>query len=426
MSATITPTAAVEEIHEHVVARAEKLLCKRYGGSLRLVGAEILEGSGNSTVLRLKLTPSPYLQERTVVVKHSPSSDDPLDPTRFLREVVAYQFTTSLPNDVRPGPVLLAYDMEERLLVISDCGDVDTFADLMDRADTEQRRSLLRRLGRALGLLHSASADHEQDFDILFRRMVSKHGAQASHAGYRDQALETGVLSGLEFLEKHGVVVDDTVRRFAHEAQRRLVSGQHRAFTPFDLSPDNIVYSERPEFLDYEWAGFRDATFDVACVVAGFPQFVFSHRLSDQEADLFVEAWRQEVSAMWPNVNNPDRLRARIVTALVGWAVLSIWHLNFGPLNILDQMSPAEDSVDEAAQNTNLGWSAQQMLDSFDDTAELERLAKIDIYETFDALIRFAQRSDDPRFPAVVDFAQHVIDRFVGAELAETLRENTH
>lgn len=417
MAATITPRESVQDIHEHIVDRAQVVLSKRYGGSPNLVGAEILEGSGSSVVLRLKLRPTPYLQERTVVVKYSPASDSHLDEANFLREVVAYQFTTSLPEEARPGPVLLAYDMEERLLIISDCGDVDTFAELMDRAEADQRCAVLRRLGRALGLLHAASANRERDFDVLFSRMMAKHGANRTDASYRDELLKTGVRSGVEFLRSNGIRIEPAVERCAAEAQRRLVSGQHRAFTPFDLTPDNIVYSQRPEFLDYEWAGFRDATFDVACVIAGFPQSVFSHRIADAEADLFIEAWRQEIRTLWPNVNNPDRLKVRIVTALVGWAVLSVWQL---ATNYLPEW--AQERAQQGCSSGALTLPGQHVLVGMDDSAEIERLARQDIYETCEALIRYARRGDDPRFPAVVDFAEQLIDRFVGEQMVATLR----
>ena len=161
--------------------------------------------------------------------------------------------------------------------------------------------------------------------------------------------------------------VPHVVRDFATDAQRRLASGQHRAFTPFDLSPDNIIYAERTQFLDYEWAGFRDSTFDVACVVAGFPQFLFPHTITDVEADAFIESWVREVNGIWPNVNNRVRLQARIVTALIGWALASISYLYFGSMNQLvselgnrpDSDSDIPDAATEALATANI--------DPFDD-----------------------------------------------------------
>lgn len=407
-------------VDEMMAERAQRLLSRRFGGSVTVIGGEVLPGSGSAKVVRTRLASNPYVQQRSVIVKHSPTSDDPADEAAFLREVVAYQFTTTLPPEVRPGPTLLAYDLEERLLVVSDCGNVETLSDLMEYANADQRYALLRRLGRAIGLLHRGSAGREDDFTILFSRMLARHPESAGIHRERDEFLGTAVISGLDLLVANGIPVTETVRRFAVDAQRRLMSGQHRAFTPFDLSPDNIVYSERPEFLDYEWAGFRDATFDVACVLAGFPQFVFSKGLSDAEADLVVEAWRQEVCSMWPNVNNAERLKARIVTALVGWALLSVWYIHCGAPDLLGDDADGNAAHDYAPHGT-LGWSHQQVLASVEDFEELRQLACEDVCETFDALRRFALRGSDPRFPEVVAFADAVIERYVPPEISHSV-----
>lgn len=108
---------------EEIVATAENLLTARFGGTQTLTEATDLGGSGNAVVLRCKVAPSPLLQTRSVVVKYSPATGDQVDDAALIREVVSYQFTTSLPVEVRPGPELLAYDIPRRLLVIGDCGD---------------------------------------------------------------------------------------------------------------------------------------------------------------------------------------------------------------------------------------------------------------------------------------------------------------
>ncbi len=49
-------------------------------------------------------------------------------------------------------------------------------------------------------------------------------------------------------------------------------------------------------FLDYEWAGYRNVGFDVACVIAGVPQFLFARPISDEEAEIFISAWQRHLA----------------------------------------------------------------------------------------------------------------------------------
>jgi len=116
---------------DNVIALAEDILTRRYGGTQRLTDATRLPGSGFSGVYRARVAANPFLQHRSVVVKQSPETGDVLEDAAFLREVVAYQFTTSLSEDVRPGPVLLGYDTAQRIIIISDSGDGDTLETLL-------------------------------------------------------------------------------------------------------------------------------------------------------------------------------------------------------------------------------------------------------------------------------------------------------
>ncbi len=404
-----------EELVAMVVDTAEKLLSQRYGGNQKLSEIKDLGGSGIAVVLRARVAPSPFLQQRSVVIKYMPVTDLLYDKSTLLREIVAYQFTTSLSEEVRPGPVLLAYDVDQRLIILSDSGDGDTFADLLDTHDEQLRVSILRNLGEAIGKMHADTASKEQDFQILLKRMFAKYPVVQALFGYRERLLMASMTVGLELLSRAGIQISQTVRDFAEDAGRRLMSGQHRAFTPFDLSPDNIIVSDRTHFLDYEWAGFRDATFDVACVIAGFPQFLFSQPITDDEADVFIESWVHEVGKIWPNVNNSTRLSARIVTAMVGWALtsLSMMHLSAqGELSAeLFRGNVVIEHLDLATIVDKLAPIADQVLvKNPEEISEEADMIRQDLRETFEAMQRFAQRGADPRFPAVASFAASVMD----------------
>ncbi|WJZ02804.1 phosphotransferase [Corynebacterium freiburgense] len=391
-----------------IVEIAEELLAQKFGGTHAFQEWEQLGGSGTATVIRARLAPSPFLQQRSVVVKFVPSTGDRIDDAALIREVVSYQFTTSLPEDVRPGPVLLAYDIDRRMLVISDSGDGETFADLLESRDPQQRLQLLRTLGQAIGKMHAGTFHREAHFDILLNRMLNRYPASADIHQLRDTTLTSSIDRGMTLLVSAGVQIPEVVRNFANEAQRRLKSGFHRAFTPFDLSPDNILFSDRTQFLDYEWAGFRDVTFDIACVIAGFPQFISAHPISDEEADAFIFAWVDEVNTAWPNVNNHQRLQARIVTALLGWAFASVAYLYYGSMSQAVAGAADGPSAEETALVTA---SLDEEFDVLYAVLRDAEDARRDLIETFEALARFASRGADPRFPEVEQFARTVVDR---------------
>nr|WP_149029493.1 phosphotransferase [Corynebacterium halotolerans] len=410
--------------NEDIVETAEDLLSKRFGGAQRLSEVQELSGSGSAVVLRARVASSPFLQQRSVILKYVPVSGEALDDAALVREVVAYQFTNSLSEEVRPGPVLLAHDIDRRIIVITDSGDGDTFEDLLNQRDPEIRVQILRNLGTALGRMHSGTAGREQDFEILLTRMLRQHPGSAEIQHLRDRSLLQSIQLGEELLRQGGVEVPEVVSEMARDAAGRLMSARHRAFTPFDLSPDNIIVADKTHFLDYEWAGFRDVSFDLACVIAGFPQFVFSRPVSDDEADVFVESWTQEVSALWPNVNNESHLHARVLAALIGWALSSVSLMHFGSMSNAVATFHREGLISEEEWQA-IGRPLQEepdlevtgdFLRPADEGpfTEDELLVRRDLYETFEALARYAARGTEPYCAVVAAF---------GAEIAERVTE---
>ncbi|MGD7001173.1 phosphotransferase family protein [Corynebacterium halotolerans] len=406
---------------EEIVEIAEDLLSNRFGGQQEITETDRLSGSGSATVLRARVAPSHFLQQRSVILKYIPDTGDPLDHAALVREVVAYQFTTSLPEDVRPGPVLLAHDISRRILVITDSGDGDTFADLLTTTGGEQRIQILRNLGQALGRMHAGTSDREEDFDILMARMLRSHPESSDINRLRDRALVFSIQAGMELLSRAGFEIPQLVHDLAKDAERRMLTGRHRAFTPFDLSPDNIIVAERTHFLDYEWAGFRDVSFDIASVVAGFPQFLFARPVSDDEADVFIDSWMREVGDRWPNAKIEEETHLRVTAALIGWLLESISLMHFGSLT--NTVVALRDLENAPELPKSLGIPDTPVISDMDSLGEIlrprsegpftedELLVRQDLYETAEALSRFASRNKDPRLGSVGSFASEIADR---------------
>lgn len=392
---------------EQLVSIAQDLLSHRFGGSQRLEDVETLAGSGESTVLRARVASQPFLQHRTVVLKYVPMTGEVLYDAALMREVVAYQFTTALPEGVRPGPMILAHDIDQRLVVMTDSGDGDTFDELLETAKHDTRGKILRNLGSSLGRMHAGTAEREKEFDILMNRMLKHHPQFGENQGVRDEALQQSILLGEQILEKSGFTIPSAFHDAAQVARRRVVGGSARAFTPFDLSPDNIIVADKTHFLDYEWAGFRDVSFDIACVIAGFPQFVFTHPITDEEADTFISAWKREIKEVFPNLTESRTLHARVLAALVGWGLSTLATMSAGNLSgvvgMLEKGEDISDDLDQAAALLRVGPA-----DSF---SEDELLARRDIFETFEAMARYGSQGTEESSPEIAEFARNIAQR---------------
>lgn len=406
-----------------VISAAEAILTRRYGGEQRLVDATRLPGSGFAGVYRAKVPSNPFLQHRSVVVKHSPLTGDPIEDAAYLREVVSYQFTTSLSEDVRPGPVLLGYDVEQRIVIITDSGDGDTLESLLADPDPEKRINVLRTLGAALGRMHAGTADKEASFNVLFARMTRVHTGSEGVQNLRDRILLHRIRLGLDMLEQAGIAVPNEVRVTASNMSSRLLTGGNRAFTPFDLAPDNVIYSHSIHFLDYEWAGFRDVTFDLAFVIAGFPNYVSTVPISEDEVQVFVDTWVREVADLWPEVAHEDTLQARITAALIAWALSSVSVLNINTLGDVWENDEAIAAEFAAAGIATADAGASVPLEEFEIRGDIlrpategrftadEMLVRRDLYETFEALARYAGTGRDPAYLVISEFAHAVARR---------------
>lgn len=411
------------ETAEGIISAATDILTRRYGGAQHLWDVERLGGSGLAQVYRARVANNPFFQHRSVVVKHAPATGNVLDDAAFLREVVAYQFATSLGSQVRPGPTLLGYDTEQRLIIISDSGDGETLADALERADADEHVVILRNLGTALGKMHVGTSDEEDAFNVLFHRMTRSRSGAAKVQQLRDRLLAHRIRLGVELVARSGIEVPREVEVTAANVRSRLLRGGMRAFTPFDLSPDNIIYSDgKHHFLDYEWAGFRDVSFDVAFVVARFPMFLAAQPFSAAATQAFIDAWVAEAKTRWPGVQHADTLRARITGALVGWAMSSVTALD--PQTVSGLLA---DDAELAAEFAAAGVRAEDA----DEVAELEVWAKGDILrprteapfthdevlvrrdlrETFEALAGFAGEGEDPAYRSIASFAAEVAAR---------------
>lgn len=306
------------------LAAAERLLTRRAGASVVLADPEDLGGSDRSVVARARVSRNPFSLPRTLVVKHYLADPEPGMPDPFRHEVASCQLFTALPEEARPSPVLIAHDPAARLLVLEDLGRSSTLADALFGPDPVAAQRCLLSWARALGRMQAATAGRESDFGALLRRLGER--------AWRDPVAEdarAALAAVPELLEDDlGVRVSAAALRQAHDTARLLGGTRYRAFSPSDTCPDNnLVTSRGVRFVDFEGGCFRDVVLDAAYFRVPFPACEASFALPDGMAAVMLEAWRNEVAGMWPDLDDAGVLEGRLLDAQLLWVWLCTWWL---------------------------------------------------------------------------------------------------
>jgi hypothetical protein len=327
-------TALLAERAAEVVSAAQHLLTRRMGAAVKLSDPIELSGSGRTTVLRVRVAENAFSLPRTLIVKQlSGGAYDrrTMAPgvasidSAFLREAVSYQFTTALSSEHRPGAYLLAHNLPERLLILSDLGENASLSAVLRSGAAPARRNALMAFAQALGRMHAATVGREADFVALLRRVDVVHRVD----GISQQAeAAIGEVPGL-LRRELGIEVPGEIAQRIVAGNRLFSAGRYRAFSPSDLCPDNVILNaEGARFLDYEWGGFRDATLDIAYALVSFPGCLCDVELSRERARQLVEAWRSEIVGVWPSLADDAVLAERILEARLIWVWLTtFWFL---------------------------------------------------------------------------------------------------
>jgi hypothetical protein len=287
-----------------------------------LADPEDLGGSDRSVVARARVARNPVSLPRTLVVKHYRDEPAAGRPDPFPFEVASAQLFTSMSPDLRPSPVLIAHDPASRLLVMEDLGRSSTLADKLFGPDGAAAQRCLLSWARALGRMQAATAGREKDFGALLRRL----GERAWRDPMADEA--RAAFAGVAGLLRHelGVVATPAAIQEAHDTARLLGGTRYRAFSPSDTCPDNnLVTSRGVRFVDFEWGCFRDIALDAAYFRVPFPGCEASFALPPGMADTLLATWRNEIAAVWPDLEEPGRLDVRLLDAQLLWVWLCTW-----------------------------------------------------------------------------------------------------
>jgi Phosphotransferase enzyme family len=305
---------------EQSLILAERLLTRRYGATVKLADPEDLGGaSTHSLVLRVRVTENPFGLPRNLVIKHYQRNPKPGRADRFRHEAASCQLFTAMQGQTRPSSELFGYDPANRLLVLEDLGRSSTLADKLFGSDPAAAERCLLSWARALGRLHAVTAGREHDFDALLRRL----GERSWRDPMADEARAAlATVPGL-VAAKLGVTIGPAAAEEARATARLLGGTRYRAFSPSDTCPDNnLVTSKGVRFVDFEWGCFRDVMLDAAYTRVPFPACESSFALPAGMPEAMLAAWRSEVVAVWPDLDEPARLLTRLLDAQLLWVWL--------------------------------------------------------------------------------------------------------
>jgi hypothetical protein len=249
-------------VHD-TIALAEKTLAATWGrpapapDGLRLVDPVDLGGSTRSRVLRCRvehpgesdsesLRPGEQLPT-TVIVKHFVSDAD-----AFVRESTGLELCPRTPR-------LLARDHEQRLVVMSDLGDLPTLADLLLGDDRDAAWAGARTWARDLGRATGSSRD---------RVAEARHELAGIEPWDADADLSRGVD---RLLGDCAPGVRESVESELATTKHLRTPGAAAVLSPTDTCPDNAVLgADGWWFLDLEGTDVEHAAFAAAYAMLPF------------------------------------------------------------------------------------------------------------------------------------------------------------
>jgi hypothetical protein len=308
-------------------AAIEHLLNRAFGPA-EVAGWRVLEPW---SVLRAELVPGP---PSTVVVKWL--RDDPrgfrTDPAQQLTECAALQFLTDL--GLHLSPRVLAADLAASVLVLEDLAPrVPLAALLASHPHGPAAAAGLIEFAATTGCLHAATAgQHERYYQrrllhgpvdpvVERRRFLTPWADVSALAGALDVELTTGV--------------EGDIARAVREVTE---PGPFLAFSNGDAGVNNFLLADGAggRLIDYEFAGFRHALSDIACLYVPGPMWI---TVSDPSADGTEDAYRAAVGAVIPEVADDRRYGMGVSSAALGYALSRL-----GRLDRLDGRPPGDDS----------------------------------------------------------------------------------
>jgi hypothetical protein len=295
-------------------------------GPAKVVGWRAIE---QWSVLRAELVPGP---PSTVVVKWLRA--DPrgfrTDPAQQLTEHAALEFLSELGLDLSPR--VLAADLAASVVVLEDLAPRVPLAALLASNDPAGAAGLVE-FAVATGRLHAATVGHDE----RYYRLRLQHGPvdpaverRRFFALWPDVPALAGAL---------GVALTAGAEGDAARAIEELSEpGPFLAFSNGDAGVNNFLVAggSGGKLIDFEFAGFRHALSDIACLYVHGPMWI---TIGEPSTDGTEDAYRATVCDAIPEVADDRRYGLGVGSAALAWALVRL-----SRLGLLDGRPPGEQS----------------------------------------------------------------------------------
>jgi hypothetical protein len=272
---------------------------------------ELSEGQGRAEAAVLRCRD--VTARSTVVLKTYPPTAE--GASCFAAEAAGLEVA----NGTGDAPVFLGADARHQLVVMSDLGDGRSLADVLLTGSAAQARTALLDWSAACGRLSVVTNAHRSAFDALTARYLAGRPDERHLAG-----LPGRVLAAPENAAKVGVPAPEGLAGELAEVAAAAAADWYAVFSPGDICPDNnLVTSAGVKFVDFEEAGFHPVFLDAAYITMPFSTCWCVFRFPPELSAGAEAAYREEVSAVWPDLADDAVWQPGMRRAVAAWTLSS-------------------------------------------------------------------------------------------------------
>lgn len=317
--------------HSETVAIAENVLCKAFGGAVRLK-METEFDTDRATVLRCCVVESPSGIPQSVVVKRAlttdgtefhPNSPDEMVP-QFFNDWAGLEFLSEISDGNSPAAQFYAGDWEKGLMVIEDLGDGWNFYGSLRGGSATAATGELIKLARTLGKMHALTIRKKAVYDSIRDRLGPRDKSPSITGKWQRLMEKLDEVCGRIGVEPHG----ETKTEMKEVAAFIAAPGPFLAYTHGDPIPMNALpVGDERKLFDFEFGEFRHALRDGIYGRVCFPTWYHINRVPNDVVEKMEIAYRAELAKGCPEAADDTLFFRSIVEACAYWTIHS--RLNF-------------------------------------------------------------------------------------------------
>jgi Phosphotransferase enzyme family len=340
--------------------KLEALLSEAFGVAVEIATTERL---APWFVLRCHLATLRPGPPRSVIVKSLREHPEGFrtDPQQILTELAALEFLADLWAD--GVAQVLASDTTADLLVLEDLAPRVSLAEKLQGEDRSQAEAGLSAFAVAMGDLHAVTIGHEENY-YARRQALGPVNPQLE----RERFMGWGWDHTRTSAESFGVACSAEVESEMASVFSTLADpGPFLAFSNGDSGTNNfLIDGEGGRIIDFEFAGYRHAFTDVACLYVPGPMWI---TVTDPVAAGLEAAYRVAVARAVPQAEDDELFGFGIAASCLAMAVERLHRLPTldarapGDQGRLQMVATLESAAEAAASHGSLprlsGWMQQ-------------------------------------------------------------------